>query len=317
MELIDYKVGDEVFIKELFELVFKQNYSIALWRWRFENNPAGQRKIKLMWENDKLIGQYAVSPVDVIVNGSIAKSALSLGTMTHPEYEGKGVFKNLAKSLYESLKLEGYIGVWGFPNNNSHGGFVHSLGWSNLGVQHSLAIASSSLKGEQNAFNLTEFEISTFNISHQEFIQSFQNSSHSIYVMKSYQYLNWRYCEKPEVNYHKYFGTINGTQFLIVFKIFQDSLNNKIAINILELYLKDFSVLHTLLTAIFNNLKLNIDVINIWKSLFNTDHLKLERVGFKLSTPQTYVGILPFIENSETITSYTNWNLNMGDSDVF
>jgi len=34
-------------------------------------NPARNKKIKLMWEDVTLVGQYAVSPVNIEINGSM------------------------------------------------------------------------------------------------------------------------------------------------------------------------------------------------------------------------------------------------------
>ncbi|MCG9881754.1 MAG: GNAT family N-acetyltransferase, partial [Bacteroidia bacterium] len=282
MEIRDYKVGDEFQIKELFELVFRQSYSVELWRWRFEQNPAGQRKIKLMWDNDKLIGQYAVSPVDMLINNNLHKAALSLGTMTHPEFEGKGVFKSLAKALYSSLEEEGFVGVWGFPNDNSHGGFIHSLGWINLGVQHSLSIDCKNYLIKENEIDFNNFKILNFDISHTNFIEKLTLRENLNLVSKKHDYLNWRYNLKPEVKYYKYFGEINGTKFLIVAKLYKDRLRGTTILNLLEFYIDNYSNLNEILSALIKSFNEEIETVNIWKSLFTSEHLKFERIGFKL-----------------------------------
>jgi hypothetical protein len=318
MEIRDYKNGDEHQIKELFEFVFKQKYSLDLWTWRFLNNPAGQKKIKLMWEDDLLIGQYAVSPVNIEINGQLFNSALSLGTMTHPNFEGKGVFKNLAKALYSDLQKNGCIGVWGFPNNNSHGGFINSLAWKNLGVQHSLEIKTNKLSSNDKILNnFNEFKIEKFELQHEEFINNLVDKNSIIRVAKSKDYLNWRYTEKPEVNYYKYYGEVEGNKFLVVCKVYFNNQSSTNYLNILELHVENYSIINSLLANIVSNIGVEILNINIWKSLYSAEHLKLERIGFVLSNPQTYAGILPLTENVEILTDFRNWNLNMGDSDVF
>lgn len=314
----DYQDGDEIFIKDLFELVFKQKYSLDLWHWRFIQNPAGQKKIKLMWDNDMLIGQYAVSPVSLVVDGIEVKSALSLGTMTHPNFEGKGVFKSLAKALYSDLDSEQYSSVWGFPNNNSHGGFVHSLSWENLGVQHSLEAKFQTISSKQQSVDgFEQFKFNDFTLEHENFIAGFNERNNGIWVSKSSNYLNWRFSNKPEVNYLKYFGTISDVRFLIIAKVYFDSKSGAYNLNILEFFADDFSILKSVLFNVCSGLKVEISSINIWKSLFSKDHLKFERNGFILSTPQAYVGLLPFSISHSSLLDFRLWNLNMGDSDVF
>jgi hypothetical protein len=316
MEIRDFRVNDENHIKVLFELVFKQPYSIDLWKWRFEQNPAGQRKIKLMWEGEKLIGQYAVSPLKMKIEGTTLNTSLSLGTMTHPDFEGKGVFKSLAKSLYQQLEEENYAGVWGFPNNNSHGAFIHSLNWKNLGIQHSLSIPASKLKTEKIIQDFTLFEVKRFSNEHSDFIKRSRNLDLTVYVAKDCDYLNWRFVDKPNVTYHRYFGNFGGVDFLIVCKVFFDTQSKKRFLNLLEVYIDDYSILHTILLNIISHIGEAIDFVNVWKSVFDSQHLKFERFGFTLSVPQTYVGIIPFISNSNLL-DFRRWNLCMGDSDVF
>ena len=144
MELRNYSLGDEHQIIALFEMVFKQKMSIEQWYWRFRDNPAGKYLIKLMWDDGILIGHYAVSPIIMNINGEEVLTAHSLPTMTHPEYGGRGIFKTLSLELYKELEeTKECKAIWGFPNNNSHSGFIKSLGWSNLAVIDS--VSSDSL----------------------------------------------------------------------------------------------------------------------------------------------------------------------------
>ena len=57
-----------------------------------------------MFEEDKLIGHYAASPIELIIDGEKIKTALSMTTMTDPEFGGKGIFSKLASSLYREME---------------------------------------------------------------------------------------------------------------------------------------------------------------------------------------------------------------------
>ena len=164
-----YEEGDENDILDLFETVFKQKLNIENWRWRFRDNPAGKHFIKLMWDKDKLVGHYAISPTIMRVDEQDVFTALSLTTMTHPDYAGKGIFKQLSSSLYEDLENNyNCKAIWGFPNNNSHYGFVKRLDWSNLSILHTLGIDAKNILPKGLSFKVDKIE--SFDENHSNFI---------------------------------------------------------------------------------------------------------------------------------------------------
>lgn len=135
MKIRDYTNGDEIEIVKLFELVFGKPMSLEYWTWRFRDNPCSKYAIKLMWNEQELIGHYAVSPVMLDVEGVAQLTGLSMTTMTHPGYTGLGIFQQLSEALYKDMKdMLGMTAVWGFPNNNSHRGFIKNLEWKDIGV---------------------------------------------------------------------------------------------------------------------------------------------------------------------------------------
>jgi GNAT superfamily N-acetyltransferase len=59
-------------------------------------------------------------------------ATLSLDTMVHPDFRGQGMFTKLAEDLYGRIANDGMPIVYGFPNAQSHGGFVKYLKWVDL-----------------------------------------------------------------------------------------------------------------------------------------------------------------------------------------
>ena len=96
MEIRNYSSGDEQKILELFSLVFKKEMSLDYWKWRFLDNPERMTMIKLMWDGDLLAGHYALSPMRLLIGDDVVLSGLSMTTMIHPKYFGKGIFTKLA-----------------------------------------------------------------------------------------------------------------------------------------------------------------------------------------------------------------------------
>ncbi len=317
MELRNYSLGDEHQIIALFEMVFKQKMSIEQWYWRFRDNPAGKYLIKLMWDDGILIGHYAVSPIIMNINGEEVLTAHSLTTMTHPEYGGRGIFKTLSLELYKELEeTKECKAIWGFPNNNSHSGFIKSLGWSNLAVIHTLGIKASNIIVQENKCNLVS--LNSFHQSHVDFFNKKENQKSLVFVNKSLDYLNWRFVSKPAVAYKKY--EIKKDDLLIgiiITKIYPSSIPNYFDLNIVECVLDDYNCFHNCIDSIVKDYKLSFERITIWKNLFDSNHLLMEKNGFIPVLPQTYFGARIHSTMPKEFSDYKNWNISMGDSDVY
>lgn len=316
MEIKNYKKGDEYLIIEMFELVFKQKMSLEQWQWRFAKNPAGNHQIKLMWDGNKLIGHYAVSPIKIMVNGELTLTAHSLTTMTHPEYGGRGIFKTLSLDLYNDLENKlGCKAIWGYPNNNSHFGFINSLGWSNIAVIHTMGISADKILKNVIPLNILSFD--RFTDAHETYINSKLNNQFNVYIERSKDYLNWRYVEKPAVVYKKYEISNDGKKGIIVTKVYPSLTKDVFDLNIVECYLDDYTLLHNYIYFIMKDYQLQFSRITIWKSLFDKEHLQLEKNGFVPVVPQTYLGARIHSTMPTCFSNIQNWYIAMGDSDVF
>lgn len=314
MKISEYKNGNEQDILKLFYNVFKKEMSLEFWNWRFKNNPfLNKPMIHLMWDEDKLIGHYAISPIEMIIEGQVKLTALSMTTMTHPEYGGKGIFSNLAESLYNELKKINFSMVWGFPNLNSHYGFIKNLKWNDIATIPMLCLNISEYKIRNDSVKY--FTSNQFKIKHSELLNNQKNNKVSI--NKTTDYLNWRYLFNPEFEY-KILEIENNDSFIVykVIKSFSDS--GKYEIDILECFFRnEINNLTALIDAILLNENREIIKINIWISIFSANHLLFEKLKFKFVQPTTYLSHLSFFENDKVCSDYKNWEIGFGYSDIF
>jgi GNAT superfamily N-acetyltransferase len=125
-----YQPGDETAICALYERVFEQPMTLERWRWQYAHDPGGI--LLAVAPDGSLAGHYAVSPLRFLMNGETIQGALSLDTMVHPNYRGQGMFTRLANALYDHLAAQGIDFIYGFPNEQSHHGFIKNLGWRDL-----------------------------------------------------------------------------------------------------------------------------------------------------------------------------------------
>lgn len=102
--------------------------------WQYVNNPAGAAVIVVSRdEGGQLAGQYVVIPMRFLFRGEVLKGSLSLNTLTHPEYRGRGLFTQMAKETYRICAELGLSITLGFPNPNSYPGFVRKLEFQHVG----------------------------------------------------------------------------------------------------------------------------------------------------------------------------------------
>lgn len=313
MKIKKYQLGDELEIISLFKLTFGKEISIPYWKWRFSENPFRTQSIYLMWDKELLVGHYAVCPVRLKVHGKLLKAGLSMTTMTHPAYSGKGVFTKLASALYSEEDIDL---VYGFPNNNSHRGFIKNLDWQNITTIPTFRLL---INEEVKCVN----NIRTSNIFYEKHEKSLKVNTkiNTIQVLKDVTYLNWRYCENPINKYTIFELDKNGITNFIVAKIFQSfSKKNYFEIDLVEIStINNYDIINTLIKGVINyyNKKFPLFAVNTWMPLNDTKHIILEKVGFKNAEPITYFGVRPIKIHNEELLNAKNWHYTMGESDVY
>lgn len=80
-------------------------------------------------ERHNPIAYYGVIPCFIRYGDQLYLAAQSADTMTHPKYQFKGLFVQLANLTFDLCKEEGISLVFGFPNQNSLHGFLVRLKW--------------------------------------------------------------------------------------------------------------------------------------------------------------------------------------------
>ncbi len=314
MEIKKFKAGDEKAILDLFNLAFNKEMTMEYWKWRFQDNPfSNEFMIHLMWEGDLLVGHYAVSPIEMILNGEVTKTALSMTTMTHPEYNGRGIFTQLSSSLYNELKEEhNYAMVWGFPNNNSHYAFIKNLKWKNLATIPMLSLKTSNFKKIESELNFEQHSNFTASLS-----QKLSSVNKDVRINKTEKYLNWRYVANPSADYK--IISINDKSGIIVYKLIPSFSNaDKFEIDIMEIQFSQNPMqLQELLSLILELEKVQIEKFNLWFSIFSDDYLHFKKLGFVSQMPITYLGCLNLASEDKNISQYQEWDINFGYSDVF
>ena len=117
-------------ISDLYSTVFGEQMERSEWEWFYLENPVASPIVTLYYEENKLVGHYAVVPL-LLTDRVLGQFLVyrSMTTMVSPEGRGKGLFVEMAKENYRFVCERSAL-VLGFPNSQSSPGFEKYLGWA-------------------------------------------------------------------------------------------------------------------------------------------------------------------------------------------
>lgn len=314
-EFRSYQSGDEVKIFELFKQCYGQDLDENVWKWRFQNNPAGLGDIELVWSGNILVGHYAITTMRTQIGGQEYLTGLSGTTMTHPSYRGLGLFPLLARRAYKRMVENGKAMVWGFPNAMSHRGFIKNLRWRDIYEIPTLRLLiSERLRLPNPANNVTvckKFD--------DRFDQMWDQakSRYGVGTIRDSMYLQWRYMNNPAECYRTLIYTDHDAiMAYVVFKRYRDELQ------IVDLFGVDDPepLLHLVAQVAEIAREESARAISLWLNVMDPLHHQLEKSRFVLGEPVTYFGglaLLPALLSSSSLVDFRDWYITMGDSDVF
>lgn len=295
-------------IQGLFKVCFNRDISYEFLKWRYVDNPIEDILVCVAIEDGKIVANYSVSPILAWINNNHEKVALSMTTMTHPDFAGRGIFTELANQIYDKMNQLGYRAVLGFPNKNSHSAFIRKLQWKDIYEVPTMKLDLNNIT-IKNEVNLNILEDNDFLLDYEKVIK---NNEINIYSNK--ELLTWRFKYNPMNQYKNY--TIENNGEILSSVIVKEFENNEIDIVFVNsISDKSFEDIIYYLIYIYKNK--DFKYINIWSSIFSPNHKVLEKIGFLNNSPITYFGARDFINSDSSIYDYSKWNINMGVSDVY
>lgn len=102
------------------------------WSWKHRENPFGPSPLLLAFSGERLIGLRAFMRWRWSCKRGDARAVRAVDTATHPDFQGRGIFKRLTLGLVESMRDEGVNFVFNTPNGSSRPGYL-KMGWVSVG----------------------------------------------------------------------------------------------------------------------------------------------------------------------------------------
>ncbi len=321
-KLKDFEKEDFHNVQSLFKLVFKKDYLTEdFWHWRYDQNPFGGGIIKLLTDGQKLIGFYAICASELFIpNYGNMNAMLSLNTMTHPDFEKKGVFPYLAREAYAAAFEKGFGLIYGFPNKNSIQSFQKKLNWITKPVDFSFEYNIEDIRSSQKLPPLGSrvfhsAKVTNFNLKIDELWNRSKSDESYISIPRTSSYLNWRFISNPYSKYHCYLVKTEQDEVTGYF-VLKNYAN--ISGHIVDFSCRDKSVANYILNeAIQFCLNKKLSKLSLWNTKVSFNQA-FKKIPAKRMDIETYFGYIlnPQLEKAFDIKNL-EWNLTMGASDVF
>jgi GNAT superfamily N-acetyltransferase len=181
--------------------------SEAFWRWKHIDNPFGPSPVLLAFEGNQLIGVRAFMRWEWKLGNTLYKAVRAVDTATHPEHQGRGIFKKLTLQLVDKCRKEGVHFIFNTPNTSSKPGYI-KMGWRELGKLN-VYIAPWFSFQKRNAdydkcYALSEQKLAELSEPISQLLQTENYTNLSTH--RSLEFLKWRYAVNPNIPYYLHYN---------------------------------------------------------------------------------------------------------------
>lgn len=197
--------NDTAAIIELLQLSLgesKLKKTQTIWEFKHTKNPFGVSPVFLAEENTILVGIRAFMQWRWQLGDIVWTSYRAVDTGTHPDYQGKGIFKKLTLYALDYVSQFGECFVFNTPNNKSRPGYL-KMGWQEV-AKIKVAFLPISIFSLSYLFykkkyenSISEFQLEQLCSNHNSNLKS----KNVLFTPKSAAYLKWRYQENPLQDY--------------------------------------------------------------------------------------------------------------------
>jgi len=327
-------------IRSLYLDVWGYNRPRSFDHWRYLTAPDGQCPVTLAADGEKLAGAYTVWPVKIRVGDEVVTGAQSMDTMTHPNYQGQGVFTKLAEACYEIAAARGTEILYGFPNPLSYPGFVKRLGWTHTGdVTHWIRFIKPSKhpkipglakpvadlaaallpRGRRRDYEITPAKPTDSEL--EPLLAQWRQEAGTCRIERNTEWISWRTAPEAENDYRWVAARRGGTLAAVGVWGRQNEAWGKVADNrahLVELLGDDPQALEAVLATIIEQSAASGSVL--LETVTNVEHIcrALRRAGFlKHRQAPFIVRSLRKTNFATDILAHDNWRIMGSDVDTF
>lgn len=174
--------------------------SERLWRWKHVENPHGVSPVLVAEADGQVVGVRAFLKWQWEYKGQVLQAIRAVDTATHPDYQGKGIFKKLTLQGLADAEAENIALVYNTPNESSKPGYL-KMGWVEQGRM--------ALKLKVNPFAYKSLTLPAAPEQDWDRLEAVLptlsnpiSSQEQVHTSLSPAYISWRYRNNPLFDYH-------------------------------------------------------------------------------------------------------------------
>ena len=230
MEIRPYNKGDEHGILKLDQMVEEHPWNrrnLQNWNWKYRgDNPAGESLVWVAENQGNVVATFSVMPMNYFVEGEEVRGSHSIAMIVHPDWQNRGLIKFVAEDALRATEEEGIPFTYGYPNDNAYALHIKLLGYEDVSRQK---LWERKLVPDKNiGKNIEDFGVDWRPIEKFDLlVDQLWNRAKlelQVAVIRSKEFLNWRYLFRPDVEYHV-FGAYDreGLRGYCVLKLYQEA----------------------------------------------------------------------------------------------
>lgn len=280
--------------------------SESFWRWKHIDNTFGPSPVVLALEGDRIAGVRAFMRWEWKRLNQVLRAVRAVDTATHPDFQGKGIFKKLTLQLVEHCKKSNEVDfIFNTPNKKSKPGYL-KMGWREVGRLPVVLRPSTYWKKQSHHFD------SDFRFTPQRFdelmksIQSALSGSESpnLRTNLSIRYLRWRYIQCPNIPY--FIAHDDAADWFVFFRLKSTRLGT------------EFRICETVMSSSVNPGLVRLKMKQVI-SLSGANFVSAGVSAFGKTKVALPVGPVVTVNEirDDLRLNFENWQPNLGDLEVF
>lgn len=163
-----------------------------------------------------IAGGYGLLPIKIKINDQVVVGSLCTNVMTHPHYQGRGLFTQMGRYCLSAEKAFQSRLTLGVPNESACPGHM-KVGWkmfSDLTFIAKFSFRNKSCKSKEVLYFDTRVDQVIRQVAEQA----------NFMVIKDHRFLNWRYQQRPDKDYRLFiFENKSNVDGYMVLKYFDDN----------------------------------------------------------------------------------------------
>lgn len=197
-----FNEGDIEHFLDWRELVARRKKTEEYYKWEYFESPWCPSETTIADYQGKIVGQYSTQRYEAFYFGKKIMASLSFDTGTHPDFRRQGIFVTLGNHHFKEEGKQDVHFSTGFPNENFWPG-GKKFNWHGLCPIPLLENENINILPNEPPKEYEFIEIEIFDEDFKGFSENFKDEI-PIYLNRTMEYLNWRFCDKPSLEGLKY-----------------------------------------------------------------------------------------------------------------